>query len=153
MISSIPTTLTSRGSARSAVAPGLLVVAVDSDRIRVVGVELGLSLLLQRSPGNGLESLLDVDGLLGRRLKVGNVALGLAPGHGAFLRDHSLALLNVNLVAEHNKGEVFRVVRGSLDEELVAPRVERLEGLGVVDIVTLIRKGQETASAAGRGEK
>lgn len=49
--------------------------------------QLRLGLLGEGVLGDGLEGLLDVDGLLGRGLKVGNVALGLAPGHGSFLRD------------------------------------------------------------------
>ncbi len=66
-----------------------------------------------------LESLVDIDGLLGTRLKVGNVALGLAKGHRALVGNldklvtvqilmscrsthHSLALVDINLVANDN---------------------------------------------------
>ena len=48
--------------------------------------------------GDSLECLLDVDGFLRGSLKVGNVTLGLAPGHRAFLGDLSLVLLHVYLV-------------------------------------------------------
>jgi hypothetical protein len=48
---------------------------------------------------------------------------------------HSLALLHVNLVAEDNKGEVIRVARRGLDQELVSPAVQRIETLGVVHVV------------------
>ena len=47
----------------------------------------------------------------------------------------TLALLHINLVAEHNEGEVLRIVWACLDEELVAPTIERLEGLGAVHVV------------------
>lgn len=47
----------------------------------------------------------------------------------------TLVLLHVDLVSEDNEGKVLRVMRGCLNEELVAPRVERLEGLGRVDVV------------------
>jgi hypothetical protein len=69
-----------------------------------------------------------------------------------YLTYHSLALLNINLVTKNNltyvlaffhspdqritnKREVGGVPRGSLDEELVSPAVQRLETLGIVDIV------------------
>ena len=68
-----------------------------------------------------LESLLDVDGLLRRGLKVRDVALGLAPGERPLLRDH--ARVEVDLVAQHHKGEVVRVARPRLDEEFVPPPV------------------------------
>ena len=49
--------------------------------------------------GDGLERLLNVDSLLGGCLKVGNIALGLAPGHCAFLGDLPLIFLHIDLVA------------------------------------------------------
>lgn len=112
-----------------------MVILINSNWVRVVGVEFGLCLLLKSSPCDGLESLFDVDGLLCAGLKVRDVSLGLAPSHGSLLRDHPLALLYVDLVAEDDKGEVFGIVRGGLDEEFVTPRVERLEGFGIVDVV------------------
>lgn len=74
-----------------------------------VPAELLTLLLLQRVAGNDLKGLLHVDGLLGRGLEVGDAALGLAEGHGALGRDDALALLDVNLVAQHDKGERIRV--------------------------------------------
>ena len=50
---------------------------IDIDSVRDVQVVLGL--LLERVARDGLERLLHVDRLLGRRLKIGDVALGLAP--------------------------------------------------------------------------
>jgi len=85
--------------------------------------------------GNGLERLFDVDGLLGGRLKVGNVALGLTPGHCAFLGDLPLIFLHIDLVAQHDEGEVLGVPGASLDEELVPPTVQSLERFGAVDVV------------------
>jgi len=90
---------------------------------------------MQSVLGNSLERLLDVDCLLCRRLKVRNVALGLAPGHRAFLGDLSLVLLHIDLVTQHDEGEVLRVPGASLDEEFVPPTVQGLERLGAVDVV------------------
>lgn len=53
----------------------------------LVGVELNLGLLLEGVLGDRLERLLDIDGLLGRGLKVRDVTLGLAPGHRPLLGD------------------------------------------------------------------
>ena len=85
--------------------------------------------------GDSLERLLDVDGLLCRCLKVRDVALGLTPGHCAFLGDLPLILLHIDLVAQHDEGEVLGVPGASLDEELVPPTVQSLERLGAVDVV------------------
>ena len=46
-----------------------------------------------------------------------------------------LVLLHINLVAEDDEGEVLGVVRTGLNEEFVAPAVERFEGLGAVHVV------------------
>lgn len=46
--------------------------------------------------------LLDVDGLLGTGLEVGDVALGLAEGHGSFRNDRALVFFNINFVANNN---------------------------------------------------
>lgn len=91
-------------------------------------------LLLQRIPRNHLKSLLDIDSLLGRGLKVRNAALGLAKGHGALGRNDALALLDIDLVAQNHKRERVRVARRGLNQELVAPAIEGVEGFGVVDI-------------------
>ena len=41
-----------------------------------------------------------------------------------------LSVLQVNLVAQHHKGEVLRVSRAGLNQELVPPAVKGLEGVG-----------------------
>ena len=84
---------------------------------------------------DGLERLFYVDRLLCGRLKVRNVALGLAPSHRAFLGDLSLILLHIDLVTQHDEGEVLRVPGASLDEELVPPTVQSLERFRAVDVV------------------
>jgi hypothetical protein len=43
--------------------------------------------LLQRIPGDGLERLFHVDGILGAGLKVWDAAFALAPRHGTLLGD------------------------------------------------------------------
>ena len=47
----------------------------------------------------------------------------------------SLAVFHVDLVPENNKGEVLRVMWARLDQKLVPPTVQRLEGLQAVHIV------------------
>lgn len=47
----------------------------------------------------------------------------------------SFAFLHVNLVTEDNKGEILGIVWTRLDQKLVAPAVQRLEGLCTVDII------------------
>ena len=89
-------------AARLTVAPvALRVLRVNPDRVGVVGVstcqldaqaeepssQLRLGLLGEGILRDGLEGLLDVDGFFGGCLKVRNVALGLTPRHGAFLRN------------------------------------------------------------------
>ena len=91
--------------------------------------------LVQSVLGNSLEGLLDVDGLLCGGFKVGNVALGLTPGHCAFLGDLPLVLLHINLIAQYNKGEVLWVPGAGLDEEFVPPTVQGLERLGAVYVI------------------
>lgn len=41
-----------------------------------------------------------------------------------------LSVLQVNFVAKHHKGEVLRVSRAGLDQELIPPTVKGLEGVG-----------------------
>ena len=87
-----------------------LVIEVDVDGVLAkVPAELLALLLLQGVAGDDLKGLLHVDGFLGRGLKVGDAALRLAKGHGALGRDDALALLDVDLVAQHDKGERIRV--------------------------------------------
>jgi hypothetical protein len=92
-----------------------------------------IGLLLECILGNGLEGLLDIDGFLGRSLKERNVALGLAPSHGTLVGDDTL-VLEIDLVTENNEWEVLRIAGTGLDEELIAPAVEVLKGLGDVDV-------------------
>ena len=47
----------------------------------------------------------------------------------------TLALLHINLVPEHDEGEVLGVVWARLDKELVPPAVESLKRLGAVHVV------------------
>ena len=107
--------------------------------------------MLQRILGYRLESLFDVDSLLGRSLEVGDISLGLTPRHRPFLRNlqHRVdvlvlnqrpsylpfAFLHVNLVTEDNEREVLGIMWTRLNEELVAPAVQRLKGLCTVDVV------------------
>lgn len=115
------------------------------------------------------EGLLDVDGILCAGLEVGNATLGLAEGHGALVGDlcqtsvsaahirpsqrthHPLALLNIDLVTNHNlcllvmlyanivrttyEWEALGVHRASLDQELIPPAVESVETLRIVNVV------------------
>jgi hypothetical protein len=90
---------------------------------------------MQSVLGNGLERLLDIDGLLRGSLKVGDVTLGLAPGHCTFLGNLPLILLHINLVTQHDEGEILRIPGAGLDEELVPPTVQCLERLGTVDVI------------------
>lgn len=48
------------------------------------------------------EGLLNVNGFLGTGFEVRDVALGLAERHGAFRGNHSLALLNIDLVTNND---------------------------------------------------
>lgn len=54
---------------------------------------------------------------------------------GLFLRDHAPLLAHIDFVSQHHEGEGVRVAGRGLNEELVAPGVERLEGFGGVDVV------------------
>lgn len=60
---------------------------VRSKEKKKPNVQLDLGFLLEGILGDRLEGLFDVDGFLGRGLKVRNVALGLAPRHGSLLRN------------------------------------------------------------------
>lgn len=74
-----------------------------------------------------LEGLFDVDGLLGAGLEVGDVALGSAPCERSLLLHP--AVIQINLVANDDKGEVIRIRGAGLDQELVPPGVQVLERL------------------------
>ena len=93
--------------------------------------------------------MLDIDCFLRGGLEVGDVALGLAPRHCAFLGDLPLTLLHINLIAQHDEGEVLRVPGAGLDKELIPPTVQGLERLGAVDVVnedTAVRAAVERDS-------
>lgn len=83
--------------------------------------------MCERILGDSLERLLDIDCLLRRGLKVGNVAFRLTPGHRALLRYLTLALLHINLVTQNNEWERLWVTGRSLNEELIPPTIKRLE--------------------------
>lgn len=100
------------------------------------------------------ESLLHVHCLLGTGLEIRDVAPRLAVGHSAFRRNHPFAFLYIDLVSQYHlqpsqrtvpklhknrymthKRKALGISRGRLDEEFVAPAIQRLETLRVVDIV------------------
>ena len=41
-----------------------------------------------------------------------------------------LRIIHIDLIPKHNEREVLRIARRCLDEELVPPALQRLEGLG-----------------------
>lgn len=45
-----------------------------------------------------------------------------------------LSVLQVDLVAQHHKGEILGVSRAGLDQELVPPAVQSLEGVWCRDV-------------------
>ena len=119
-------------------------------------VQLNFCFLGKAIFGDGLKCLLNVDCLLGRSLKVWNVVLTLTPALGSlgghlnrieekkssikffYIRNTRIiyrTILKVHLVANYNKGKVFRVARGGLNEKLVPPRVKRLERARCSNIV------------------
>ena len=53
----------------------------------------------------------------------------IGPYHSA------IAFVHVDFVAQDHEGEVVRILRTSLDEELIAPVVEVLEGLCIIHVV------------------
>lgn len=56
--------------------------------------------LAEGNASDGLESLIDVGGLLGRSLKVGNVVVGLAPSGSPLLRHLLLLLFFLGIVSK-----------------------------------------------------
>ena len=73
---------------------------------------------------NGLKSLLNIDCLLGARLKVRDLVLGMTPLLGA-LGGHG-PVIEVHLVAQHNEGEVIRVPGTGL--EIILVKLLRIVG-------------------------
>jgi hypothetical protein len=112
-----------------------LIIQADIDGILKAATILLLLLHSQGITGHHIKGLLDVGVVLRADLEVGDIAAVLAVGHGALGADGALVVAHVDLIAKHDEGEGFRVAWGSLDEEFVAPRVQRLEGFGRVDVV------------------
>jgi len=100
----------------------------DSGEVHSLGTLLKKSVL-----GDGLESLLDVDSLLGRGFEEGDITLGGTPSLKT-LGGHDASVLHIDLVADDDEWETIRVARGSLDQEFVAPAVQVVEGLGDVNV-------------------
>jgi len=114
---------------------------ISSSSILVVGsYEVGdiwkcvLSLLGQSIFGNRLKSLLNIYSFLSTRFKVWNVIFRVTPLLGSLGRHGPV--VQVNLVAEHNKREIVRVAWAGLDEELIPPAVQRLESVGRRHVVS-----------------
>lgn len=53
--------------------------------------------------------------------------------NSGFFSTH-LPILQVDFVAKHDEGKVLRVARAGLDQKLIPPAVQRLEGVGCRDI-------------------
>jgi len=107
-----------------------LALRIDGDG----GENDGLGTFLKKSVlGDGLESLLDVDGLLGRGFEEGDITLGLTPLLET-LGGNDTSVLHIDLVADDDEGETVGVARSGLDQELIAPAVEVVEGLGDVNV-------------------
>jgi len=94
----------------------------------------GLRTFLGKSVlGDGLESLLDIDGLLGRSLEEGDITLGCTPLLKT-LGGNNTSVLHIDLVANDNEWETIRVTRSSLDQELITPAVQVVECLCNINI-------------------
>lgn len=96
--------------------------------VREFVVHRHVCFLFEGVPCDGLECLFYVDGLFGTGLKVGDAVLAHTPGLGSF--GGYLSVLQINLITEHHKGEVLWVSGTGLDQELVPPGVQGLEGVG-----------------------
>ena len=133
----IPLTSQTRPSlpSNSASAPIPLLIQVNINRIRKVPTILLTLLLRQRIPGNDLERLLDINTLLRTRFKIRHLPSTLTIRMGSLLGNHPPVLAHVDLVPQHHEREGFRVAWRGLNQKLVAPAVEGLEGLGAVDVV------------------
>jgi len=47
----------------------------------------------------------------------------------------TLALLNINLISEHDEREVLGIMRAGLDKEFIPPAIECLERFGAVHVI------------------
>lgn len=90
-------------------------------------------LLLEGLLGDRLESLFNIDGFLGRGLEIGDVALRLAPGVGTLGRNDT-SVFHIDLVTQHNEGEILGISRRRLDQELLTPAIQVFEGFGNVHV-------------------
>ena len=100
------------------------------------GVVVRGGFLVQRHLRRFQKSHFDLDGFLGRRFKVWDRfgAFGLAPLRRFCFRYPPFRLL-VDLVAHDDEGEVVRVPRVGLRQELVAPGIQLLKRLFRRDVV------------------
>jgi hypothetical protein len=112
-----------------------ITIQIYIDRILKPAAILLLLLHRQRIPRHHLKSLLHIRVILGADFRIRYPAPTLTVGHGPLGADGPFVVSDVDLVAEDDEGEGFGVSGGGLDEELVAPRVERLEGFGRIDVV------------------
>jgi hypothetical protein len=110
-------------------------VQIDVNRIREISGILLTLFLSERIPRNHLKRLLHVDTLLGTGLEIRHLATALAVHLCALLANHPFVLTQINFIAEHHKRKSLGITRRGLNEELVAPGVESLEGFGAVDVV------------------
>lgn len=83
---------------------------------------------------NVLEGLFNVGGVFCAHFEELDVPVRLAPLLRLGLLDLALAGL-VELVAENDEGKMFWIFGLALHEEFVAPRVERVEGFRIGDVV------------------
>lgn len=59
------------------------------------------------------------------------------PQHSEFIIEthHTLAVFHIDLVSKHNEGEVVGIFRRRVYQELVSPRIDCIEGFGIIDVV------------------
>lgn len=122
-------------SSHSTSTPIPLIIQTDINRILKATAIFLLLLHGQRIPRHHLKGLLHVRIILSRDLKIRDPAPALTVCHGPLCADGSPVIADVDFIPEDDEGEGFWVARGGLDEEFVAPGIERLEGFGRVDVV------------------
>merc|ERR1719427_1187693 len=112
----------------SAVLAALVgLVGLEIDFVGEVIGQFDILLLHECLLGYRLESLLHIDIVLRRTLEVRRLVLGLAPTFSSLPTD-SPGVAEIRLVAYDDEGEIFGVSGRGLDEELVPPVVQGLEG-------------------------
>lgn len=112
-----------------------LLIQIDIDRIGEIPSIVLTLLLRQRVPRNNLKCTLHIHIILRARLKIRHCAPLLTIGMRSLLRNHAPLFAHIHFVPQHHEREAVGVPRAGLDQELVAPGVEGLEGLGRVDVV------------------